>query len=297
MVYANLPAFISALLVVVICHSSAFSQSSSTVWLTIRDDVGGHDSLVFGTHQFATYCIDTALGEGVAGEYPPGELLAVFKSIPGRENCFGTQGIIRKDLRDFSSVTKTDTFFIDYTSLDSAAQVPYAKSLLRWPDNAYLSERCDSMFLQDREGGLVFSGRIDMFAQSSLIINLPPNIGPNITGPTVRLKIFRYGTHQPYVDGIAYNENKVSIPFALQQNYPNPFNPKTTISFSLPRRSHVSLNVYNLLRMKVRTIIECDELSGSHSFLFDGSSLASGVYYYRLQAGEFLQTRKLLLVR
>src|SRR5438876_962607 len=86
-----------------------FAQFSSTFSLDIRDDVGGHDSLVFGTHIFATYCIDTALGENASPPYPPGGFFAVFQNIPSRNNCFGTLGIIKKDLRDFISVAKKDT--------------------------------------------------------------------------------------------------------------------------------------------------------------------------------------------
>src|SRR6266446_4804884 len=102
MAYRNILTRFSTFLVVVICHTSAFAQMSSTFWLDIRDDVGGHDSLVFGTHALATYCVDTALGENYSPPYPLGDFYAVFQSIPGRANCFTTLGIIKKDLRDFS---------------------------------------------------------------------------------------------------------------------------------------------------------------------------------------------------
>lgn len=85
--------------------------------------------------------------------------------------------------------------------------------------------------------------------------------------------------------------------FILLQNYPNPFNPTTTISFNLPHRSHVSLLVYNVLGVKVQTLIVGDKNPGSHDILLDGTALASGVYYYRLQAAEYTETKKLLLIR
>jgi hypothetical protein len=85
--------------------------------------------------------------------------------------------------------------------------------------------------------------------------------------------------------------------FALCQNYPNPFNPATTISFSLPRKSFVSLKVFDALGREV-AILLADELSaGTYARQWNPASLASGVYFYRLQAGSFSETRKLILLR
>jgi hypothetical protein len=85
--------------------------------------------------------------------------------------------------------------------------------------------------------------------------------------------------------------------FDLQQNYPNPFNPSTIIRYGLPLRSQVALNIYNTLGQQVATLVNRNEEAGYHSVRFDGSNLASGVYFYRLQAGTYVETRKLLLLR
>ncbi len=85
--------------------------------------------------------------------------------------------------------------------------------------------------------------------------------------------------------------------FTLRQNYPNPFNPSTTIRYEIPKQCHVTLKVYDLLGREVGMLVDEIEDPGFKSVVFDGSSLASGVYYYRLQAGSFNQSRKLLLVR
>ncbi len=85
--------------------------------------------------------------------------------------------------------------------------------------------------------------------------------------------------------------------YSLGQNYPNPFNPSTIITYTLPRRSHVSLNVFNIMGIKVATLAEGNQEAGAHSVVFDGTSLASGVYYYRLRTGEFTGTKRLLLIR
>lgn len=85
--------------------------------------------------------------------------------------------------------------------------------------------------------------------------------------------------------------------FVLEQNYPNPFNPFTTIRYGLPQKSSVRLTVYNLLGQEVATLVNEEKNAGYHEVTFDGSGLASGVYIYRLTAGSFVQSRKLLLLR
>jgi hypothetical protein len=83
----------------------------------------------------------------------------------------------------------------------------------------------------------------------------------------------------------------------LRQNYPNPFNPSTTIKFELPRTSQVNLSVFESLGREVSVLVNDRRDAGVHEVKFDGSNLAGGVYFYRLQAGDFVQTRKLLLLR
>jgi hypothetical protein len=83
----------------------------------------------------------------------------------------------------------------------------------------------------------------------------------------------------------------------LSQNYPNPFNPSTTIKFELPNTSHVSLNVYDILGREVSVLVNERKAPGSYEVKFDGSNLASGVYFYRLQTESFVDTKKLLLLR
>ena len=89
----------------------------------------------------------------------------------------------------------------------------------------------------------------------------------------------------------------VPTSFVLDQNFPNPFNPTTTIHYSLPKGSHVTLRVFNLLGQEVATLIDEFEPAGFRSVQFNASSLASGIYIYSLQAGEFRAARKLLLIR
>lgn len=85
--------------------------------------------------------------------------------------------------------------------------------------------------------------------------------------------------------------------FRLDQNYPNPFNPSTNINFNLPESGLVTLKVYNLLGQEIAELVNDRMVSGSHSINFDASGLSSGVYIYRLQAGNQVQTKKMMLIK
>ncbi len=85
--------------------------------------------------------------------------------------------------------------------------------------------------------------------------------------------------------------------FSLEQNYPNPFNPSTIISWQLAVGSYVELSVYNVLGKKVATLVSEKMDSGKHNYKFEAKNLASGVYYYRLLAGEFTAVKKMILIK
>jgi hypothetical protein len=87
------------------------------------------------------------------------------------------------------------------------------------------------------------------------------------------------------------------VEYSLSQNYPNPFNPSTTIRYGLPQKSDVMLTVYNTVGQQVRVLVNGTQDAGYHEAQFDASELASGLYFYRLQAGTFVQSKKLVLVR
>lgn len=118
----------------------------------------------------------------------------------------------------------------------------------------------------------------------------------------------------PFTLGLKYNvyvSNSLGIPtsieeennpatvskFDLQQNYPNPFNPTTQIRFSLAEQSQVTLKVYNILGKEIATLVNDVKSAGVHEIGFDGSGLASGVYFYTLQAGKFTRTNKMILIK
>ena len=115
---------------------------------------------------------------------------------------------------------------------------------------------------------------------------------------------YQYRLKQIDLDG-SYSLSSVAevsilspIEFNLAQNYPNPFNPSTTINFSLAKESNVSLKVFDLLGQEIISLVNNEFMNaGSYSYKFDASSLASGTYIYRLEAGDFVQTKKMTLTK
>lgn len=93
------------------------------------------------------------------------------------------------------------------------------------------------------------------------------------------------------------NDSNVQNSFKLNQNYPNPFNPSTTIQFSVPKTESVTLDVYDILGRNVTNLVNEGKTSGNYKVEFNGSNLSSGVYFYRLQAGNYSDTKKFLLLK
>lgn len=97
--------------------------------------------------------------------------------------------------------------------------------------------------------------------------------------------------------GIGDPGSEILSQYRLTQNYPNPFNPSTTINYYIPRRETVSIKIYNPKGAEIAELVNESKASGLHIVNFDGSTLSSGVYFYRIQAGEFTETKKMLLVK
>lgn len=97
-----------------------------------------------------------------------------------------------------------------------------------------------------------------------------------------------------YID---YPEGEIPQDFQLSQNYPNPFNPTTKIKFSLPQSAHVKLVIYDVLGKEITKLVEGDMSAGSHEVQFNASNMASGVYIYKIDAGDFSSIKKMLLMK
>jgi len=96
---------------------------------------------------------------------------------------------------------------------------------------------------------------------------------------------------------LTYRASTAAVSFNLDQNYPNPFNPSTTIKFELPTASHVTLKVCNALGQEVVTLVNENRPAGVYTVQFEAKGLASGVYFYRIQSGNLVETKKLILLK
>jgi hypothetical protein len=110
-------------------------------------------------------------------------------------------------------------------------------------------------------------------------------------------KNWDYDLHKPKKPTSVQTTPGVARVYSLEQNYPNPFNPSTKINFSLPEQSNVELVVFNVLGQKVATLVNESLKAGNHSVTFDASKISSGVYFYRIDAGRFTSTKKMLFMK
>ena len=128
--------------------------------------------------------------------------------------------------------------------------------------------------------------------------------GIQATSLSYRLKQIDYDGSYEYSEVVEVT-NLAPTDFVLQQNYPNPFNPITTISYSLPVKSQVTLVVYNTLGEKVKQLVNEEKEAGNYEVEFSATALPSGIYFYRIQAGSpsagsgqsFVETKKMILLR
>lgn len=117
--------------------------------------------------------------------------------------------------------------------------------------------------------------------------------GPYLCATCEGLMIFKKGS----ATGIRDKKSAFVDNFALFQNYPNPFNPTTNIRFSITKQTHVTLKVFDILGREIVTLVDEKLSAGEHRVTFDGENLPSGVYFYQLQVGNWIQQRKMVLLK
>ncbi len=147
----------------------------------------------------------------------------------------------------------------------------------------------DVQTYETTDGGVTWT-RIQLFGAG---INRIRMLSDSL-GYAVGRSVYKYS-----LQNITSVEPVTEVPerFHLAQNYPNPFNPSTQINYSLQTSAVVSLKIYDLLGNEVQTLVDAFHLDGAYSVMFDPGNLASGVYFYKLEAGDFVDTKKMLLIR
>ena len=130
---------------------------------------------------------------------------------------------------------------------------------------------------------------IDIYQDSSVRSDFDMAIGLAITDGCT-------DCHEEEEDNI---NSQIDIPkeYMLYSNYPNPFNPTTNIKFDLPKDVLVSIKIFDILGREVRTLVNDYKTAGSYTISFNGADLSSGIYYYKIKAGDFEQVRKMMLLK
>jgi hypothetical protein len=152
--------------------------------------------------------------------------------------------------------------------------------------------------LYDRQGNKVLEEGENLLLEMSFNITSPEDIKIEklILVDKNRQKIVEYE-----VEIILGNPPALPLDYKLYQNYPNPFNPKTTIQYSIPLVENVILKVYDILGTEVAILVNEEKLPGNYEIIWSASTeaglLPSGVYFYRLQAGSFIETKKMILLK
>lgn len=162
---------------------------------------------------------------------------------------------------------------------------------------------------------LAAGGKFKMVPNMMMPFRIDANDWDPTKGDTKRSLIVQCGTGAPDTDenwkrpdSWAYLrltdftvgvEEESSLPtvYALYNNYPNPFNPSTVIKFDLPKASNVTLKVYDVVGREVQTLVSKDMAAGTHMVNFNATKLSSGIYFYKIEAGSFVQTKKMILVK
>jgi len=184
----------------------------------------------------------------------------------------------------------------------TAEATNFEQVTLNWEDNSWN----EYSFLIERKDGDSLSA--NPFSQiGSTSTNTTSFIDSTVTDSSVYT--YRVRAHNQYGNSAYSNlaqvlawinitgvTNETPIEFSLSQNFPNPFNPSTVISYWLPVIGFVTLKVYDLLGREITTLVKEEKPAGEYEVVFDGTALPSGIYFYQLKAGEYSETKKMILL-
>lgn len=213
------------------------------------------------------------------------------------EKCTGVNGItlggnssMKMPFYDYSNIGQKDTLYT--VSFDSVSW--YDTLTFDWAYAVYLSEYTDSLAVNiSVDGGITFANFFNRGGYE-LATALSTTL-PFIPYSTTQWKTFRF----PLSAVIPPDNQQNIIPnkYELGQNYPNPFNPRTTIGYKIPKDGFVSIKVYDITGREIARIVNEFKKAGTYESVFTADKLSSGVYFYVLQTGDFVQAKKLVLLK
>ncbi|MCA9732912.1 MAG: T9SS type A sorting domain-containing protein [Deferribacteres bacterium] len=241
--------------------------------LHVSDDMGSSQALQFGVQNAATNQLDPGLGEDELPPFPPA---GVFEARFVSENI--------------SSADLGQGCYSDFRSGDNNWQGDYEYEIKYQvsANGTAVTVRWD--FPEGISGHLS-----DFFGGAVVNMAMTGNDSTTVTNLAVdRLKMT---VHYTPTTAVRSSENTLPETVHLEQNYPNPFNPSTTIIYNLSEDANVDLTMFDVQGRVVKNLVRQQQTKGSYSVKFDAGDLASGVYVYRLTAGNVVRVRRLVLVR
>jgi Leucine-rich repeat (LRR) protein len=187
---------------------------------------------------------------------------------------------------------KIDTTFVEDTTLTISVDVGGSSNLYQWKkDGAEITGATESLYTIDS---------IDASDAGLYICEITNTIATELT-------LYSRAIHVKVVGAVEVEETESLLPtkLTLFQNYPNPFNPNTTIKYSVPKQSNVTLKVFDVLGSEVASLVNAEQPQGNYVVELDGKNLTSGIYFYRLQAGDpesssgqvFVETKKMIVLK
>ncbi len=191
-----------------------------------------------------------------------------------------------------NGIFKSTNLGLNWTEVETGIEYLNVNSFTVYENNIFVATYSGLLLTTDSGENWV---KVDSGLFSESVLALATD-GIYLFAGTYNGEIWRRPLSEMITD-VDDRENEISTQFVLQQNYPNPFNPSTTISFSLPSQSFVSLKIFDLLGKEVATILSEELPAGNYKREWNAQSFSSGVYFYRLQAGDFVETKKLILLR
>jgi hypothetical protein len=272
------------LLVLLLCSSALYGQIltdpiSFRIPLTICNAGSVNcKTIYFGKHRDATYCRDTLyLFDGtkiVEEEQPPKPPSSVFDvrfidNRTGTGRCLG-EGIVL-DLRHLGC--GGDTFRVSLQSGD-----PDFPMTLTWPKN--LSSYYPFCSMREIGGG---ASLVDMLTDTTVTLEDNTATGVRIYASVICPNVLE--------------EKNIPTAYSLEQNYPNPFNPTTAINYQSPITSYVTLKVFDVLGREVALLVNEKKEAGKYEVEWNAESYPSGVYFYKLVTGNYIETKKMILMK